>query len=120
MSVIPHHIEGVYVTVPPGLRYQPADRRAHFETLEPIEQLPSLEPLEPVDEREERQDIAIIGPIAAVVLALTVCTLVLDHPSARVVAAGLATLGLIIAVVLLLIGKRPKPGSHRARHAIER
>ena len=38
----------------------------------PIEQLPPLEPLEPVDEREERQDIAIIGPIAAVVLALTV------------------------------------------------
>lgn len=93
------------MTVPPGVRIPPADQREHFET---------------VEVREDRQDIAVIGPIAALVLALTVCTLVLDHPSARIVAAVLATLGLVVAVGLLLVGKRPKAGRHVARHAIDR
>ncbi|MFI6099400.1 hypothetical protein ACIA8G_27915 [Lentzea sp. NPDC051213] len=101
------------MTVPPGLRR--IEQRAYFETLEQPER---FEPLEPVEQREDRQDITVIGPIAALVLALTICTLVLEHPAARVVAAGIATLGLIVAVVLLLMGKKPQ--RHVARHRIER
>ncbi len=98
--------------------------RGHFETVEtmaPFEPVAPFEPLEPLEQREERPDhadhIAVIGPIATVVLALTICTLVLDHPAARVVAAVLATLGLIAAVVVLLMSKRPERGRHVARHA---
>jgi hypothetical protein len=103
------------VTVPPGLRPQAYPQ--HFET---IETQVALEPVEPVEARDERADIAVIGPIAALVLALTICTLILDHPAARAVAAGLATFGLIVSVVLMVLGKRPQPGRHVARHAIER
>jgi hypothetical protein len=56
------------------------------------------------------------------VLALTVSSLVLDHPAARTVAAGLATVGLIVSVALMLMAKKqqkPKPGRHVARHAID-
>ncbi|MEU7482176.1 hypothetical protein AB0A63_39835 [Lentzea sp. NPDC042327] len=100
--------------------------RGHFETVEtmaPFEPVAQLPPLAPLDQREDRTEpaghIAVIGPIAAVVLALTICTLVLDHPGARAVAAVLATLGLITAVVVLLMAKRPEPGRHVARHARE-
>jgi len=79
---------------------------------------PDLKPSQP-ERREERQDIAVIGPIAALVLALTISTLVLEHPAAKAVATGLATLGLVVAVALLLLGKRKEPGRHLARHAIE-
>jgi hypothetical protein len=103
------------VTVPPGVR--PPAYQQHFETIETRVPVERVEPAEP---RPERQDIAVIGSIAALVLALTVCTLVLDHPAARTVAAGLATLGLVVAVILMLLGKRPEPGRHVARHAIER
>lgn len=110
--------EGAYVTVPPGLRIPPPDQRAHFETLEirqPIERIP---PPDQREQSEERQDIAVIGPIAALVLALTISTLILEHPSARAVAAGLATIGLIVAVALMLMGKKPQ--RHVARHRVER
>ncbi len=107
------------VTVPPGLRPPPFDR-GNFETIEVQVPVAPAVPVEAVETREERGDIAIIGPIAALVLALTISTLILEHPSARVVAAGLATLGLIVAVVLMLMGKKPKPARHVARHAIER
>jgi hypothetical protein len=130
------------VTVPPGLRQPPYEKpRGNFETIEvyaPVTQVPRpeyarqephpeharqeprLEPRPgPVEESEERSDIAVIGPIAAVVLALTISTLILDHPAARAVAAGLATIGLIVAVALMLMSKKPKPGRHVARHAID-
>ncbi|SER47136.1 hypothetical protein SAMN04488000_10993 [Lentzea albida] len=121
------------VTVPPGLRQPPYEQpRGNFETIEvyaPVTQVPPRqEPPrpapprpgpEPVEESAERSDIAVIGPIAAVVLALTVSTLVLDHPAARAVAAGLATIGLIVAVALMLMGRKPKPGRHVARHAVD-
>lgn len=97
------------MTVPPGLRPPPVEQ--HFDTFATVETL---------EIREERQDIAVIGPIAAVVVALTICTLVLDHPSARAVAACLAALGLVVAVAILVVGKRPKPGRHVARHAVPR
>ncbi|WP_189253934.1 hypothetical protein [Lentzea flava] len=103
------------MTVPPGVR--PPAYSQHFETIETRVPAERIEPVEPA---KERQDIAVIGPIAALVLALTISTLVLDHPAARAVAAGLATLGLIVAVVLMLLGKRPEPGRHVARHATER
>ncbi|MGW6444125.1 hypothetical protein [Lentzea sp. NPDC055074] len=116
------------MTVPPGLRQPPYEKpRGNFETIEvyaPVAQVPPAQyqvqaQPEPVQEPEERSDIAVIGPIAALVLALTVCTLILDHPAARAVAAGLATFGLIVAVTLMLMGKKPKPGRHVARHAID-
>ncbi|MFS8097814.1 hypothetical protein LFM09_11800 [Lentzea alba] len=106
------------VTVPPGLR--PPAYQQHFETIETQVPVQRIEPVEPREEREDRHDIAIIGPIAALVLALTICTLILDHPAARAVAAGLATFGLIVSVILMLMGKRPQPGRHVARHAIDR
>lgn len=105
------------VTVPPGVRY-PAYQQ-HFETIEtrvPTVRIEAPEPVEPPQDRQDRPDLAVIGPIAALVLALTISTLILDHPSARIVAAGLATLGLVVAVVLMLLGKRPEPGRHVARH----
>ncbi|WP_143022677.1 hypothetical protein [Lentzea jiangxiensis] len=115
------------MTVPPGLRPPPYEQpRGNFETIEvhapaaPV--APSAQaapPAEPAAEPEERSDIAVIGPIAALVLALTICTLILEHPAARVSAAGLATVGLVVAVVLMLMGKKPKPGRHVARHAID-
>ncbi|GHH54014.1 hypothetical protein GCM10017774_68320 [Lentzea cavernae] len=117
------------VTVPPGLRQPPYEKpRGNFETIEvyaPVTQVPPVpqsvpQPLpEPAEEPEERSDIAVIGPIAAVVLALTASTLVLEHPAARAVAAGLATIGLIVAVALMLMSKKPKPGRHVARHTID-
>jgi hypothetical protein len=113
------------VSVPPGLRPPPYEQRGNFETIEvyaPVETV-QVVPVAPIAEqaepREERADIAVIGPIAALVLALTISTLILEHPAARAVAAGLATVGLIMAVVLMLMGKRPQPGRHVARHAIE-
>lgn len=102
------------VTVPPGVR--PPAYPQHFET---IETRVPVEMAETVETRQERTDIAVIGPIAALVLALTISSLVLDHPAARTVAAGLATLGLIVAVVLMLMGKRPEAGRHVARHRME-
>ncbi|MET9225407.1 hypothetical protein [Lentzea sp. NPDC003310] len=109
------------MTVPPGLRPPPYEQpRGNFETIEvyaPAEPVPA--PPAPAQEPEERSDIAVIGPIAALVLALTVCTLILEHPAARAVAAGLATVGLIVAVVLMLMGKKPQPGRHVARHAVD-
>ncbi|MFD4638921.1 hypothetical protein ACFWN2_16515 [Lentzea sp. NPDC058436] len=129
------------MTVPPGLRQPPYEQpRGNFETIEvyaPVTQVPPVpqpvsqsfsqsfqQPVsQPVpqsaEEQEDRSDIAVIGPIAAVVLALTVSTLVLEHPAARAVAAGLATIGLLVAVGLMLMGKKPKPGRHVARHAID-
>lgn len=113
------------VTVPPGLRQPPYEQpRGNFETIEvyaPVVQVPPQPQPEPapVQEPEDRSDLAVIGPIAALVLALTICTLILDHPAARAVAAGLATLGLIVAVTLMLMGKKPQPGRHVARHAID-
>lgn len=116
------------VTVPPGLRPPSHEQRGNFETIEvyaPVETVRAVPPVPPVqtveqvETREERADIAVIGPIAALVLALTVSTLVLEHPAARAVAAGLATVGLVVAVVLMLMGKRPQPGKHVARHAID-
>ncbi len=109
------------VTVPPGLRPQPYERRGDFETIEvqaPVAP-PAAQPVEPAEDAEDRSDIAVIGPIAALVLALTISTLVLEHPAARVVAAGLATIGLIVAVALMLMAKKPKPGRHVARHAVD-
>lgn len=115
------------VTVPPGLRPPPYERRGNFETIEvqppiapviPVAQ-PAAPPVEASAEPEDRSDIAVIGPIAALVLALTICTLILDHPAARAVATGLATLGLVVAVVLMLMAKKPKPGRHVARHAVD-
>ncbi|MBM7856578.1 hypothetical protein [Lentzea nigeriaca] len=103
------------MTVPPGVR--PPAYSQHFETIEtrvPAERIESAEP--PAD----RADIAVIGPIAALVLALTISTLVLEHPAARTVAAALATLGLIVAVTLMLLAKRPERGRHVARHGTER
>ncbi|ANZ34716.1 hypothetical protein BBK82_00105 [Lentzea guizhouensis] len=98
--------------------------RGHFETVETMAPYDAVAPhdqLEPVEQPQPEEDradqIAVIGPIAAVVLALTISTLVLDHPAARAVAAGLATVGLITAVVVLLMGRRPEPGRHVARHA---
>ncbi|WP_330853826.1 hypothetical protein [Lentzea sp.] len=79
----------------------------------------SAGPVEVADAPEDRSDIAVIGPIAALVLALTICTLILDHPAARAVAAGLATLGLVVAVALMLMAKKPKPGRHVARHSVD-
>ncbi|MCG8923312.1 hypothetical protein [Lentzea sp. CC55] len=106
------------MTVPPGLRPPPYEQpRGNFETIEV--QAPAAPPAEPAAEPEERSDIAVIGPIAALVLALTICTLILEHPAARVSAAGLATVGLVVAVVLMLMGKKPKPGRHVARHVID-
>jgi hypothetical protein len=120
------------VTVPPGVRPPPYERRGNFETIEvqppiapvaqPVAQppvLPVVPPVEAPAEPEERSDIAVIGPIAALVLVLTICTLILDHPAARAVATGLATLGLVVAVVLMLMAKKPKPGRHVARHAVD-
>ncbi|MFD4675743.1 hypothetical protein ACFWNN_38855 [Lentzea sp. NPDC058450] len=109
------------MTVPPGLRQPPYEPpRANFETIEvyaPVTQVaPPAEPAAQVP--EERSDIAVIGPIAALVLALTISTLILEHPAARAVAAGLATVGLLLAVALMLMGKKPKPGRHVARHAV--
>ncbi|WP_143035923.1 hypothetical protein [Lentzea fradiae] len=78
---------------------------------------PAAMPVEVAGEQEERSDMAVIGPIAAIVLALTISTLVLDHPAARAVAAALATVGLIAAVVIMMMGK--KPGRHVARHAVD-
>lgn len=107
------------VTVPPGLR--PPAYHQHFETIETRVPVEFAEPVEPAPAaREERADIAVIGPLAALVLALTICTLILDHPAARAVATGLATFGLIVSVVLLLLGKRPQPGRHVARHRVDR
>ncbi|WP_329793359.1 hypothetical protein V1227_16015 [Lentzea sp. DG1S-22] len=106
------------MTVPPGLRPPPYEQpRGNFETIEV--HAPVVPPAEPAAEPEERSDIAVIGPIAALVLALTICTLILEHPAARVSAACLATVGLVAAVVLMLMGKKPKPGRHVARHAID-
>jgi hypothetical protein len=109
------------VTVPPGLRPPPYEQpRGNFETIEvyaPVVQVPP--PVEPSPEPEERSDIAVIGPIAALVLALTISTLILEHPAARAVAAGLATIGLVVAVALMLMSRKPKPGKHVARHAID-
>ncbi|SEQ79151.1 hypothetical protein SAMN05216188_105115 [Lentzea xinjiangensis] len=105
------------MTVPPGLRPPPYDQRGNFETIEVTP--PVGAPVETVETGEDRHDIAVIGPIAALVLALTISTLVLDHPAARAVAAGLATLGLVVAVVLMVLGKKPKPGRHLARHAVD-
>ncbi|MFD9700773.1 hypothetical protein [Lentzea sp. NPDC059081] len=117
------------MTVPPGLRPPPYERRGNFETIEvqaPAAPAPAYRPqvvpaapAEPAAVREERSDIAVIGPIAALVLALTICTLILDHPAARAVAAGLATVGLIVAVVVMLMAKKPKPGRHVARHSVD-
>ncbi|WP_143466657.1 hypothetical protein [Lentzea kentuckyensis] len=110
------------MTVPPGLRQPPYEQRGNFETIEvyaPVQTVQAPEPVEQPEAREERADIAVIGPIAALVLALTISTLILEHPAARAVAAGLATVGLVVAVVLMLMGKRPQPGRHVARHAIE-
>ncbi|MEV6237029.1 hypothetical protein [Lentzea sp. NPDC051838] len=110
------------MTVPPGVR-RPAYQQ-HFETIETRAPTVRIEaPVPPAAEPSPpRQDISVIGPIAALVLALTISTLVLDHPAARAVAAGLATLGLIVAVVLMLMGKRPEPGRHviPGRHRTER
>jgi hypothetical protein len=107
------------VTVPPGVRH-PAYQQ-HFETIETRVPTVRIEAPEPVEQpQEDRPDLAVIGPIAALVLALTISTLVLDHPAARIVAAALATLGLVVAVVLMLLGKRPEPGKHVARHRTER
>ncbi|WP_394621345.1 hypothetical protein JNUCC0626_20275 [Lentzea sp. JNUCC 0626] len=112
------------MTVPPGLRQPPYEPpRANFETIEvyaPVTQVaPPVEPAaQPAAQPEDRSDIAVIGPIAALVLALTISTLILEHPAARAVAAGLATVGLLLAVALMLMGKKPKPGRHVARHAI--
>ncbi|SFQ99213.1 hypothetical protein SAMN04488564_101805 [Lentzea waywayandensis] len=109
------------VTVPPGLRPPPYEQpRGNFETIEvyaPVVQV--TPPAEPSQEAEDRSDIAVIGPIAALVLALTISTLVLEHPAARAVATGLATIGLVVAVALMLMSKKPKPGKHVARHAID-
>ncbi|MFJ5984686.1 hypothetical protein [Lentzea sp. NPDC092896] len=109
------------MTVPPGLRPPPYEQpRGNFETIEvyaPVVQV--TPPPEPAQEPEERSDIAVIGPIAALVLALTISTLVLEHPAARAVATGLATIGLIVAVALMLMSKKPKPGKHVARHAVD-
>ena len=109
------------VTVPPGLR-QPPYERGNFETIEVYAPVQTVQPPQPVEQPEPgegRADIAVIGPIAALVLALTISTLVLEHPAARAVAAGLATFGLIVAVALMLMAKRPQPGRHVARHALE-
>jgi hypothetical protein len=109
------------VTVPPGLRPPPYER-GNFETIEVRTPVAPVAPAEPAEPREERQDLAVIGPLAALVLALTVSSLVLDHPAARTVAAGLATVGLIVSFVLMLMAKKqqkPKPGRHVARHAID-
>lgn len=106
------------VTVPPGVRHP--GYQQHFETIETRVPTVRIEAPEPAEPPQERHDIAVIGPIAALVLALTISTLVLDHPAARAVAAGLATLGLVLAVVLMLMGKRPEPGRHVARHRTER
>lgn len=62
--------------------------------------------------REQRSDLSVIGPLAVIVLALTISTLVLDDPSARATAAGLAALGLVAAVIVMLLGKRPSRGKH--------
>ena len=114
------------VTVPPGLRHP--DYQQHFETIEtrvPVvreeETVPALPVGEPAEAQENRADIAVIGPIAALVLALTISTLVLEHPAARAVAAGLATVGLVTAVVLMLLAKRPEPAKHviPGRHRME-
>ncbi|RDI19163.1 hypothetical protein DFR72_1175 [Lentzea flaviverrucosa] len=109
------------VTVPPGLRPPPYEQpRGNFETIEvyaPVAQVPV--PAEPAPEPEDRSDLAVIGPIAALVLALTISTLILEHPAARAVAAGLATIGLVVAVALMLMSRKPQPGRHVARHAID-
>jgi len=105
------------VTVPPGVR--PPASPQHFET---IETRAPVQVVEPAEQPRERHDMAVIGPIAALVLALTISTLVLQHPAARAVAAGLATIGLIVAVVLMLMAKKPdkpKGGRHVARHRVE-
>ena len=110
------------VTVPPGLRPPPYEQpRGNFETIEVYAPVVQVTPPAPpvAEEPDERSDMAVIGPIAALVLALTVSTLILEHPAARAVAAGLATIGLIVAVALMLMGKKPKPGRHVARHAID-
>jgi hypothetical protein len=109
------------VSVPPGVR--PPAYQQHFETIEtrvPAERIKPAETVETVETNQDRQDIAVIGPIAATVLALTISSLVLDHPTARTVAAALATLGLVVAVILMLLGKRPEAGRHVARHRIEK
>ena len=106
------------VTVPPGVRH-PAYQQ-HFETIETRVPTVRIEAPEPEEPSQVRHDLSVIGPIAALVLALTVCSLVLDHQAARTTAAGLATLGLIVAVVLMLLGKRPERGRHVARHRTER
>lgn len=99
---------------------RPPAFQQHFETIETrVPVVEAAERTETVETRQERQDIAVIGPIAALVLALTISTLFLEHPSARVVAAGLATLGLVVAVVVMLMGKRPEAGKHVARHRME-
>ncbi|MET9633082.1 hypothetical protein ABZX92_37055 [Lentzea sp. NPDC006480] len=117
------------MTVNPGVR-RPAYQQ-HFETIETRVPVVSdettvpamrIEPTEQSQPSQPRQDISVIGPIAALVLALTISTLVLEHPAARAVAAGLATLGLVVAVTLMLMGKRPEPGRHvvPGRHRTER
>ncbi|GLZ29188.1 hypothetical protein Lesp02_13780 [Lentzea sp. NBRC 105346] len=63
---------------------------------------------------EPRSDLAVVGPLSAFVLALTISTLVLDNPNARVTAAGLAALAMIATVLVMFRGKRPKPGRHVA------
>lgn len=98
---------------------RPPAFQQHFETIETRVPVVTPERTESVEKRPERRDIAVIGPIAAVVLALTISTLVLDQPAARVVAAALATLGMVVAVVLMLMGKRPEAGRHVARHRME-
>ena len=99
---------------------RPPAFQQHFETIETRVPVVTPERTETVETRPERHDIAVIGPIAALVLALTISTLILDHPAARVVAAALATLGLVVAVVLMLMGKRPEAGRrHVARHRME-
>ena len=105
------------VTVPPGVRHP--DYQQHFETIETRVPTVRIEAPEPVEPPQPRQDISVIGPIAALVLALTISTLVLEHPAARAVATGLATIGLVVAVALMLMSKKPKPGKHVARHAID-
>jgi hypothetical protein len=105
------------VTVPPGVR--PPAFPAHFETIETRVPVETVQEVPAVETPQDRHDIAVIGPIAALVLALTISTLILEHPAARAVAAGLATVGLIAAVTLMLLNKRPERGRHVARHRMD-
>lgn len=69
----------------------------------------------PVDTADSNSSTIIL--IAGFVLALTISTLVLDNPDARLVAAALAALGLATAVLLIAMAKvsrAPKGGRHIA------